>query len=85
MMSTHQYSFNSKTYLQKAGGPISLCATRSVARVIMNTWDTRWLEEMTNNKLEILTGVRYVDDIRAFLKAIREGLRWLEERLCYCE
>jgi hypothetical protein len=51
----------------------------------MNTWDTRWLEEMTTNKLEILTGIRYMDDIRAFLFGIREGWRWWEGRLCYCE
>ena len=31
MMNTHQYSFNGKTFLQKAGGPIGLRATCAVA------------------------------------------------------
>ena len=85
MMNTHQYSFNGKTYLQQAGGPIGLRATCAVARVVMNTWDTKWLEVMTDNNLEVLTGIRYMDDIRSFLKAIREGWRWWEGRLCWTE
>ena len=44
VMNTHQYSFNGKTFLQKAGGRIGLRATCAIARVVMNTWDTRWLE-----------------------------------------
>ena len=70
MMSTHRYSFNGKTYLQKAGGPIGLHATCAVAHVVMNTWDIRWLEMMATNRLEILTGIRYMDDICAFMYAI---------------
>ena len=75
MMATHRYSFNGKTYLQKAGGPIGLRATCAVACVVMNTRDTRWMELMTTSQLEILTGIRYMDDIRAFLYEIREGWR----------
>ena len=85
MMNTHHYSFNGKTYLQQAGGPIGLRATCAVARVVMNTWDVRWLEMMSENGLDVMTGIRYMDDIRAFLKAIREGWRWWEDRLCFCE
>jgi hypothetical protein len=51
----------------------------------MNTWDIRWLEIMTTNRLEILTGIRNIDDIRAFMYPIREGWRLLEGRLCFCE
>jgi hypothetical protein len=71
MMSTHWYSFAGKTYLQKTGGPICLRATCAVARVVMNTWETKWMEMMTDNNLRIITGIRYMDDIRAFLHAIR--------------
>ena len=41
VMNTHQYSFNGKTFLQKAGGPIGLRATCAILRVVMNTWDTK--------------------------------------------
>ena len=85
MMSTHRYSFAGKTYLQNSGGPIGLRATCAVARVVMNTWDTKWMEMMTTNNLAIITGVRYMDDIRAFLHAIRAGWRMWDGRLCFCE
>ena len=85
MMTTHRYSFDGKTYLQKSGGPIGLRATCAVARIVMNTWDTEWMERMAENNIAIITGVRYMDDICAFLYAIREGWRLWEGRLCYCE
>ena len=50
----------------------------------MNFWDNKWLEEMDNNSLEILTGSRYMDDIRAFLASIKEGWRWWQGELRYC-
>ena len=85
MMSTHRYSFDGKTYLQKTGGPIGLRATCAVARVVMNAWDIRWMERMATNNISVITGVRYMDDIRAFLHAIRAGWRMWEGRLCFCE
>jgi hypothetical protein len=48
----------------------------------MNTWDGKWIEMMHENNVK--TGCRYVDDIRAFLDAIRNGWRWHEGgALCY--
>ena len=58
---------------------------RAIARVVMNTWDTRWLERLEDNGIRIKTGVRYMDDIRIFTHAIRAGWRWWNESLCYCE
>ena len=54
-MSTHRNSFNGDTFLQKSGGPIGLCATCAVARMVMNMWDTMWLERMTEN-IVVITG-----------------------------
>ena len=51
----------------------------------MNKWDAKWLERMDENLLEVLTGVRYMDDICAFMTAIKAGWRWHEGQLCYCE
>ena len=55
------------------------------ARVVMNKWDTMWLERMPENKIRVITGVRYVDNIRAFLHTIRAGWRMWEGRLCFSE
>ena len=85
VMNTHQYSFNGKTFLQKAGGPIGLRPTCAISRVVMNTWDTRWLEKLKENGIRIKTGIRYMDDIRIFAHAIRAGWRWWDDSLCYCE
>ena len=84
-MNTHQYSFNGQTYLQQSGGPIGLRATCAISRVVMNTWDGKLMEVLAENNLEVLTGIRYMDDIRKFLRAIREGWRWWEGRLCWTE
>jgi hypothetical protein len=51
----------------------------------MNKWDTQWMEMMVANGLEVKTGIRYMDDIRAFMDAICEGWRWWNGTLCYCQ
>ena len=68
VMNTHQYSFNGKVFLQRAGGFIGMRATCAIARVVMKTCDTRWLEKQDVNAIEIKTGARYMDDIRFFHK-----------------
>ena len=84
-MHTHPYSFNGKTFLQKAGGPIGLRDTCAIARVVMNTWDIKWLDKMEQNGVMIKTGVRYRDDIRIFVNAIRADWRCWGGALNYCE
>ena len=54
-----------------------------VARVVMNEWDRRWMKLCKMNNIRIGKSNRYMDDIRAFLKALREGWRWREGGLCY--
>ena len=51
----------------------------------MNAWDTQWLERVTDNNMDFITGIRYMDDIHCFMYAIREDWRWLEGSLCFCE
>ena len=77
------YSFNGETFLQRAGGPIGLRSTCAVARVVMNEWDARWMELVRSNNVSVLKNDRYMDDIRAMLKALREGWRWMEGSLCH--
>ena len=52
MMNSRLYMFNSKNYIQQAGGPIGLRATCAVARVVMNYWDKKWKEMIVNNNIK---------------------------------
>ena len=83
MMNTHVYSWDGKAFFQKAGGPIGLRSICAVARIVMNEWDSRWMETCGANNIKLIKGDRYMDDIRAFLKALRMGWRWFEGNLCY--
>ena len=83
MMNTHVYAWNGETYLQRSGGPIGLRSTCAVARVVMNVWDARWLALCEANNIVVKKKNRYMDDIRAFLKALKEGWRWDQGVLCH--
>ena len=83
MMNTHVYSWNGKSFLQKAGGPIGLRSTCAKAGVVMNEWDARWQELCVRNNIILRKGDRYMDDIRAFLTALRMGWRWVDGHLCF--
>ena len=85
MMNSHVYSWDGDNYLQKAGGPIGLRSTCAIARVVMNEWDARWQKMCADNNIKLAKGDRYVDDIRAFLKAIKMGWRWMEGSLYHTE
>ena len=75
--------WNGESYLQKAGGPIRLRSTCAVARIVVNEWDGRWMDLCRRKNIRIGKNNRYMDDIRAFLKALREGWRWMEGGFCY--
>ena len=49
MFNTHVYSWDGKTFLQKAGGPIGLRSTCAVARIVMSSWDAKWQERITSS------------------------------------
>ena len=84
-MNTHVYTFDGEMFLQKAGGPIGLRSTCAVARITMSTWDARWQRMMAENNVNLMGADRYMDDIRSFLKSLRQGWRWLEGNLCFTE
>ena len=85
MFNTHVYSFDSRYYLQQQGGPIGLRATCAVARLVMVDWDKKWQQKMNENKVTLEDASRYMDDVRAFLFSIREGWRWWEGGLGWCQ
>ena len=49
----------------------------------MNEWDSRWKQLCVRNNIRVGKNNRYMDDIRAFLKAIKQGWRWRDGGLCY--
>ena len=85
MSQSHIYTFSGKLYKQKAGGPIGLRGTCAIARLVMQMWDSKWLERMARLKVVIELAMRYMDDGRAFLAAIKAGWRWSDGDLRYCK
>jgi hypothetical protein len=81
MMNTHRYTWNGETFLQKAGGPIGLRSTCSVACVVMNEWDGRCMQLCKENNIKVKKNDWYMDDILAFLLALRKGWSWLDGSL----
>ena len=69
-MNTHQYSFMAKLSSGRLEG---LWLENNLCSIVMNAWDSGWLELMEQSGLRIKTGVRYMDDIRIFANAIKEG------------
>ena len=53
----------------------------AASRVVMGIFDQRLAEVMKREKLEVRMGMRYMDDIRILMKAIKEGWRWENGRL----
>jgi hypothetical protein len=83
MMNTHIYTWDGETLLQTAGVPIGLRSTCAVARVVMNEWNAKWMDFCKQINIRIGKNNRYMDDIRAFLKALKEGWMWVKGSLCH--
>merc|ERR1711873_72834 len=85
VMSTHVYTFNGKVYLQRDGGPIGLRSTACLAALIMKLLDRAWIELASSEGLQLHDYMRYVDDVRNCLQAIKEGWRWTSAGFSYSE
>ena len=82
---THVYQFGGRYYHQQRGGPIGLRATGAIAKIVMAEWDAQMLRILTDNDISYEMAVRYVDDIRMILRAIKRGYRWNGRHLEYKE
>ena len=49
----------------------------------MNVWDNMWMEVMKKSNLKLEEYVRYMDDGRVLLFAIKCGWRWVRGQLRY--
>ena len=80
---THTYSFASKFYLQAKGGPIGLRSTCCVARLVMMWWDDKLVEAVETAGIKLISGARYMDDIRIWCHGIRLGWRMVDGVLLF--
>ena len=55
-----------------------------MARLVMQMWDSKWLERLAELRIMIELAMRYMDDGRAFLYAIKAGWRWVDGDLKFC-
>ena len=65
--------FGEKYYLQEEGGPIGLRSTCSIARLVMMWWDDQLVVALESRNIKMISGARYMDDVRVWLQAIRIG------------
>ena len=85
MFKHHYYEFGGGKSQQKEGGPIGLRGTCTVARLIMQCFDGKWGNLVRNAGLLIKLYMRYMDDGRILLQALKRGWRWRLDRLEYCK
>ena len=80
----HFYEFGGKKFQQMGGGPIGLRGTCTLAKLVMQVFDGRWVGRIINAGLKIDLYTRYMDDGRIFCHQIKRGWRWLDGRMVFC-
>ena len=71
-------------FRQKEGGPIGLRGTCILARLVMQIFDKKWVGLVQGGGMYLKLYMRYMDDGRALLQALKRGWRWRNNRLVYC-
>ena len=64
--------------------PIGLRGTCTLARLVMQEFDSEWLKLVEGGGLEISLYMRLMDDGRKLLQPVRKGWRWLDGGMVYC-
>ena len=85
MFKKHFYTFGGRTYHQSEGGPIGLRGTCAVARIIMQIFDRKWGELLSDLRVRVWENVRYMDDARTLLPPFKAGWRWVDGEIKYCK
>ena len=62
-----------------------LRATCAVARLVMCIWDKLWKNRLEHLGIRTELEVRYMDDGRVAMHPIRNGWRWTDEGLQFCQ
>ena len=84
MFKHHFYGFGGQKFQQMEGGPTGLRGTCTLARLIMQIFDGRWLDIIGGTGLKIDLYTRYMDDGRLLFHPIKRGWRWVEGRMLFC-
>ena len=80
---THTYSFGGKFFHQIKVGPIGLRSTCCIARLVMLWWDDQLVVALMRNNIQMVSGARYMDNVRLFLRGVRLGWRMVKDVLVY--
>ena len=80
---THTYSFGGRYFHQVKGGPIGLRSTCCIARLVMLWWDDQLMVALMNLNMKTISGARYMDDVRLFLRGVKLGWRMIKDELIY--
>ena len=83
MFRLHHYKFGGKMFKQMEGGPIGLRGTCSIARLVMQIFDGKWLGGLRSLGVTTELDGRYMDDGRNILAPFKAGWRWSDGRICY--
>ena len=70
-------------YRQMEGGPIGLRGTCTLARLVMQVYDKKWLRLVEEGGINLKLYMRYMDDGRKFLQPIKRGWRWEAGSMVY--
>ena len=79
LMQTSCYSFGGKIFLQQSGSGIGLRASACIAKVVMAVWDSLWASIQSGCGFKVNLFMRYIDDLRLYLKPIARGWMWGEK------
>ena len=81
---TQTYTFGGDIYRQLKGLPIGPRLTCALARIVMNKFDSMMTKRLLELQLKIKLFIRYMDDVRKFLRAIKSGTIYKDGKLGYC-
>ena len=76
LFETHCYKFARQCYKQPDGGPIGLCVTNCMAKIIIAKWIIVVMKYLDDNEVKVHIVKSYVDDIRWLLERIASGVIW---------
>ena len=83
LMQTSCYSFGGFLYLQTSGSGIGLRASACIAKIAMAIWDKTWALSQSLWGIKVHLYMRYIDDLRLYLKPIGEGWWWIDRKWVY--
>ena len=83
LMQSSVYSFGGNLFLQNEGSGIGLRASACIAKIAMAKWDKEWALCQSLWGLKVHLYMRYIDDLRLFMKPVAVGWWWKDGRWVY--